>query len=135
METLPAEEKPLTGPQIKAIAHLAAGNTIEAAAKEAKVSAVTLHTWLKKEPFLSEYKSATRAVIEHASSQLKAATGKAVNTLCEVAEDSTAPASSRVSAARAIMELAYRSVELDEQAQRIEALEAAMEAQGGNGRK
>jgi hypothetical protein len=123
MKSQGAAENVLTGQQSKVLALLAGGSTIEAAASESKVNPSTVHAWLKKEPFAGEYKAATRIVIEHATTQLKAATGEAVSTLRAVAGDDDAPASSRVSAAKTILELAYRAVELDDLAERIQALE------------
>jgi hypothetical protein len=124
MKSQDTPEKVLTGGQSKVLALLAGGATIEAAASASKVNPATVHAWLKKEPFVGAYKAATSAVIEHATNQLKSATGEAVSTLRAVASDIEAPASSRVSAARTILELAYRAVEIDELAARIEALEA-----------
>ncbi len=53
---------------------------------------------------------------------------KAAKVLIEVAEDTNAPASARVSAARTIIEQALRGVELRDLMERIDALEAL---QGG----
>jgi hypothetical protein len=123
MKSQDTPEKVLTGQQCKAIALLAGGASIEFAAIEVKVNASTIHAWLKKESFIVEYKAATSLVIEHATSQLKSATGEAVSVLRSVANDGEAPASSRVSAARTILEMAYRAREMDDVIARIEALE------------
>jgi hypothetical protein len=123
MKTQGTPEKVLTGQQCKALALLAGGDSIEAAASAAKVNPATVHAWLKKESFVVEYRAATSLVIAHATSQLKSATGEAVSTLRAVCRDDVAPASARVSAARTILELAYRAVEIDDVIARIEKLE------------
>jgi len=123
MKSQDAPAKVLTGQQCKAIAFLAGGATIEAAAIEVKVNPATIHAWLRKDLFVAEYKAATSLAIEHATNQLKSATGLAVSTLRDVASDINTPASSRVSAARTILELAYRAVEISDIAARLDALE------------
>lgn len=126
-ETQDAETFALTGKQARVLASLVGGATIEAAAKACRVNPATVHEWFKKDDFREAYREALGDVISHASGQLKAACGVAVATLREVASDAAAPAGSRVSAARAIIELSQKAVELEDLAARIEALEA-MEA-------
>jgi DNA-binding MurR/RpiR family transcriptional regulator len=109
----------------KAIAALLVQPSIEGAAKSAGISEATLLRWLKDEAFKTSYRDARREVVSQAVTQLQSACGKAVKTLCDIAEDKDAPASSRVSAARAILDTSIKAVELEDLAQRIEALEAA----------
>ncbi len=123
MKSQDTPEKVLTGQQSKVLGLLAGGSTIEAAALETKINPSTIHAWLRKEPFVGEYKAATSLVIEFATNQLKSACGEAVSTLRAVCGDSEAPASSRVSAARTILDLAYRAVEISDIAARLDALE------------
>jgi hypothetical protein len=118
----------LSGKQSKVLALLVSGATIEAAAKAGAINPATIHQWLKRPQFVESYKAARRDVVTQATASLQAACGEAVSTLRAVASDIDAPASSRVSAARTILELAYRAVELDDLAGRIEALENAQES-------
>ncbi len=113
----------LSGKQARVLAALVSGETIEGAAKANATNPSTVHAWLKNADFQGAYKDALSDVVGHTSAQLKAACGVAVGTLREVATDSAAPASARVSASRAIIELTARTVELDDLAARIEALE------------
>ncbi len=122
-ETQDAGKSALTGKQARVLAALVSGETIEGAAKANATNPSTVHAWLKCADFQDAYKDALSDVVGHTSAQLKAACGVAVCTLREVATDVTAPASSRVSASRAIIELTARTVELDELAARIAALE------------
>ena len=48
---------------------------------------------------------------------------QAVRTLVDVMEDEDSPASSRVAAARAVLELTYRGLELEDLASRVDYLE------------
>lgn len=123
-ETQPAEPLALTGKQSGVLALLVAGSSIDAAAKAQSVNPSTVFEWLKKDDFKAAYRAAVSEAVNHASGQLKAACSDAVNTLRDVANDSEAPAAPRVSAARAIIELSMKAIELDELAARIEALES-----------
>lgn len=120
----------LTAKQEKAVIALLTASTIEAAAKCANVSESTLLRWLKETNFSDAYRAARREVVTQSLAQIQQATGEAVETLLSVAKDTTAPASSRVSAARAILDTAVRGVELDDLAARVEALESRLLALG-----
>jgi hypothetical protein len=65
-------------------------------------------------------------VVQQAITQVQRATGEAVETLRSVMQDAEAPASARVSAAKAILETAIKAVEVED----IEARLTALEAQG-----
>jgi len=111
-----------------AITALLACPTIEAAAERAGIAPVTLRRWLAEDEFRRRYRAARRQVVEHAVSSLQQATGPAVETLVEVAGNIAAPSAARVSAAKTILELAIKGIELVDLAERIEALEQAAEA-------
>jgi hypothetical protein len=128
-ETERAQVLELTGRQGGVLALLVGGSTIEGAAKAQNVRPATVHEWLKKPEFRGAYNDALSDVISHSSAMLKASCAVAVTTLRAIAADESAPSAPRVSAARTILELAYRAVEVDELATRIEALEAAQAAQ------
>lgn len=117
----------MTAKQEKLLAALLASPTIQSAAKIAGVSEATALRYLKESEFSEAYRAARAAVVSHAVSQLQGACGDAVATLREVASDRQVPASSRVSAARAILDTSLKSIELDDLAARIERLEAAMD--------
>ena len=113
----------LTGKQSKALCLLVAGHSIEKAAEGAGVNAATVHRWLKEPRFIEEYREARRIVVGQATATLQAATRGAVATLVSVAADKAAPPSSRIAAAKTILELSLKSVEIDDLAARIENLE------------
>ena len=122
-ETQGSEPLELTGKQANVLALLVTGVSIESAARKEKTNPSTVHAWMKKPEFRDRYNDALNDVIAHSSSQLKAACAVAVTVLREVAEDGATTSASRVSAARSILELAYRAREQDEVIARIEALE------------
>ena len=109
------------------IAALLTCDSITAAAADCGVAEATVHRWLKDVVFQTAYREARRAVVQHAIAQVQRATGDAVETLRSVMQDREAPASARVSAAKAVLETAVKAVELEDLEARIAALEAASE--------
>lgn len=116
----------MTAKNEKLLASLLTAPTIQAAAKGAGISEATALRYLKEAEFQSAYREARREVVSHAVTQLQSACGEAVATLREVAGDGDAPAGSRVSAARVILETSLRAVEIDDLSARVEVLEALL---------
>ena len=108
-----------------AIVALIAQPTITSAASVAGVADVTLWRWLQRPDFVRAYRDARRQVVEQALGEVQAATSDAVRTLREVMTDAAAPPSSRVAAARAVLDTALRAVELMDLETRVADLEAA----------
>ena len=119
----------LTRKQEAAISNLLAQPTIRAAANATGVGEVTLHRWLADPGFKTSYLEARREGVSHTIALLQRTSGAAVAALHAVMSDPEQPASARVSAARAVLELAIKGVELEDLAARLEALEA--KANGG----
>jgi hypothetical protein len=120
-----APDAKLHGKQVAAIPALLAQRTIAAAAHQVGVGERTLLRWLQEDStFQTAYREARRAVVQQAITQVQRATGEAVETLRSVMQDAEAPASAKVSAAKAILETAVKGVELEDLAARIAALEA-----------
>ena len=119
----PPGEK-LSRKQATFLSALLTAPTLAKAAHQAGIGDVTAWRWMKDDGFQDAYRVARRQVVQHAITRLQQATGKAVETLCMVMRDAEAPASARVSAARAILETAIKAVELEDLEARIIALEA-----------
>ena len=120
-----AHGEKLSRKQEVAIAALLTCSAITDAAHQCGIGAVTLHRWLKDATFQTAYREARRAVVQQAIVQVQHATGTAVQTLLAVMQDANAPASAKVSAAKAILETAVKAVELEDLEARIVALEVA----------
>jgi hypothetical protein len=125
----------LDASQEKALAALLSCETVAAAAKKARLSEATLFRYLKNETFKAAYRRARAEVVEHAIVQLQRDCATASKTLREVCEDVKAPASARVSAAKAIFEGAVKAVELQDLAARLEELERIQEEAGDVSKK
>jgi hypothetical protein len=97
--------------------------TLADAAHTAGIGEVTAWRWLKDPAFQTAYREARRAVVQQAITQVQRATGEAVETLRSVMQDTTAPASAKVSAAKTILETAIKAVELEDLEARLAILE------------
>ena len=125
-----ATEEKLTPKQERALVALLDCGEIKGAAKVAGVGEVTLWRWLQLPAFQSRYRAARRQLVETAIAQLQSDCTIAVRVLREVAEDKEAPASSRVAAAKTIIEQSISAIELTDLQERLERLEQVLESQG-----
>ena len=116
--------------QDRAISALLQAETIREAAKEAGLAEATLHRYLKDEGFREAYREAKREIVNHAICFLQRSTGKAVKALVGIIEDMGAPATARVTAAKTILEMALKGVELEDLEKRIAQLEKAVNQRG-----
>ena len=125
-----------TAKQERALVALLDCGETKRAAEVAGVAEVTLWRWLQTEDFRTRYRAARRDLVETAIAQLQSDCTVAARVLREVAEDKTAPASSRVAAAKAIIETSVEGVELMELQERIERLEELSASQDkGKGKR
>ncbi len=111
----------LSRKQEQAIAALLALPTIPEAATKAGVNERTLWRWLQLPGFQSAYRAARRQVVESAIGTLQQATSEAVDALRRNLT-SGAP-SVEVQAAKAILDLSTKAIELMDLSERVEALE------------
>jgi hypothetical protein len=123
-------EAKLSGKKARALSCLLSARGFCEAAKTAGVSEPTLWRWMKEEPFRLAYAEARRQVVEVALAHLQAVCGKAVSTLEDILDDGEASASSKVSAARVILETSVKIIELQDLEGRIEALEKRLDQRG-----
>jgi transposase len=107
----------------KAIAALLTTDTVEQAANVAGIAESTLYRWLKEPVFLEQYRKARKAAVDQAISTLQERANKAAKALIDIAEDQEMPPSTRVAAAREILQTSIKGVERDDFERRLEALE------------
>lgn len=116
----------ITSKQEKAIIALLSEPTMADAANAAGISEVTLWRWLQDDSFRALYLQARRAAVQRAIARMQSATSEAVETLRAVMKDESAKGSERVSAAKAIIDFAYKGIDLEDFAARLSAIEAAV---------
>ena len=107
----------------KIIVALLTQPTVKEAASSVNVSERTIYRMLKEDGFQEEYRSAKREVVGQAIARLQQISSEAADALREVYMDKGNPASSRVSAAKCVLEMSLRALELEQLEERIEALE------------
>lgn len=116
----------LTRKQDIAIASLLQAPNLAEAAKMTKISESTLWRWMKLDHFNKAYLQAKRESVRQAIAQIQQTCGDAIKTLREVMANSDAPASSRVAAARVVLEMAIKAVEFEDLEGRVAELEQIM---------
>ncbi|MBP2639693.1 MAG: phage protein [Firmicutes bacterium] len=112
--------------EVAIVALLMAPNIAEAA-KQTGISESTLWRWLQNESFQQRYRKVKSAALGQAVAQIHAAASSAALTLKDIACSEENPASSRVSAAKSILELAFKSHETEDLEYRMAELEKIME--------
>ena len=117
------ENDSLSRKQEKAIGALLSEPTILMAAEKLGMAEITLHRWLKEKRFVTAYRAACKRIVEGSIGRLQAACGEAVETLSTIMADPLVLASSRVSAARTVLDTALKAVELHDLEERIRQLE------------
>ncbi len=125
----------LTPKQERALVALLDCGEIKKAAEIAEVGEVTLWRWLQAPDFQTRYRAARRQLVETAIAQLQSDCTTAARVLREVAEDRQAPASSRVAAARAIIEQSVSAVQLTDLQERLEEVERLLQEQEAKRRR
>ena len=106
-----------------ALMSLLAGNTRAEAAEIAGVTETSIYNWLAEPGFAIALKKAREAVFADALDGLKAASLIALETLCQIAKNSSASPSARVAASTAILSNCFRAVETIEIQSRLEKLQ------------
>lgn len=121
-------DKSLTAKQQQLVTALLTARTVAEAAKEADISEATAYRWLALPHVHQSLMMARRRVLDSAVMGAQAASRVAVKTLLECMGKDNPPAV-RVRAAMSVLEVAFRGVELDDLAGRIEQLEQTLETQ------
>lgn len=118
------QEQQLTAKQEKAIPALLSEVTFAAAAAKLGITERTLYTWLNEPAFKEAYRVACRASVQQVIAQLQNASNNALSVLLEIMNDKKEKASIRLTAAKTLLENGIKAFELEDLAQRVEALES-----------
>lgn len=111
-----------------ALAALLSCGTIGEAAKKAGIGEATLKRWLQDPEFQARYREARQQVMQQALAALQQASTAAVATLAR--NLTCGKETVEVAAAKALLEQAVKSAELDDVMARIGELEQAIAAKG-----
>jgi hypothetical protein len=106
---------------------LACGATVEAAARSAGISESTVYRRLRQPAFSQRLQEVRADMVQRTSAMLTASGMEAVKTLLALQQAST-PASMRLGAARAILEIGLKVREVADLERRLSALEQQLSA-------
>ena len=109
--------------QEAAIAALMSHRTVEEAAQAIGVSPSTLRRWMEIAEFKEAYWKSRRYAVSQAFARIQQNSGAAGTVLLKLMADGTTKASTRVQAARCILEFASQSLETEDLLLRIGRLE------------
>lgn len=123
IELEPDEIDGLPENQRKALAALLTSRTHKEAAEKCGLSESTIWRYLRDPPFAEHYRAARRVVVDQAVYTLQAEASDAAAVLRDVSQDKQAPPAARVAAARVIVGLAFKGLELGDLQERIVSLE------------
>jgi hypothetical protein len=112
-----------TRKQEKAIAALLTTDSVSQAANVAGVGERTLYRWLQEPVFLEQYRKARKTALDQAISTLQERSNAAARALVDIVEDQEMPPSTRVAAAREIIQASIKGVERDAFEAKLEWLE------------
>ena len=122
-ELEPDEIDGLPESQRRALAALLTSRTHKEAAEKCGLSESTICRYLRDPAFAEHYRAARRVVVDQAVHTLQAEASDAAAVLRDVAQDKQAPPAARVAAARVIIGLAFKGLELGDLQERIVSLE------------
>ena len=98
--------------------------TVREAAANVGIPETTAYNWLREPEFADEYKQRKRQLVAEASDFMQSKISAATRVIDELMTDTETPPQTRLSAAKTIIETAYKIFEQEEIIERIEALEA-----------
>ena len=94
--------------------------SIEKACDLAGINKTTGYKYLKDKKFLTEYRKIRREAMQQVTARLQKTSEEAVIVLRDVMHDKEASPSARVQSAKNVLEIAYRSIELDDTQEELE---------------
>ena len=113
-----------TSNQEKIIAALLETGNQRDAAQKAGVSVRTVQRYLTQADFITRYNEEKRKILDAANVQIQGALAPSIKALRSIVENKKAPLSTKVMAARAILEYSIRLAEYSELEARIRILES-----------
>ena len=106
-----------------AILALVESPTIRQAAEKSSIGESTIYRWLKDSDFKHALHGEQQRLLEHTLLRVQNVGGDAVTALAKIINDDETPASARVSAAKAVLDMSIKAFEMSEILRRIEDLE------------
>lgn len=124
----------LTQRQERALVALISQPTIAKAAEAAEVGERTIHEWIRQDRFGTEYRKRRREAFTQTIALAQRFAPLAMQTLAKALVDDEAPYACKVAAATTILRFGRESLELDDLAERIKAIETRVAGERGPAR-
>lgn len=86
--------------------------------------------WFQDDVFQTAYRQARSEVVRHAIALAQSACSEAVEVLRGIMSSNDSPATTRVSAAKAILDISIKAVEIDDLLARVERIEEKIQNTG-----
>ncbi|MCW6667097.1 replication protein [Aerococcaceae bacterium NML190938] len=113
----------LTPKQEKFLLALLDTPTLKKASQQANISENTGRKWLQSELFSSEYKRMRRELMKQTTARMQYLALRATEELEKILDDSEASVFAKIQASQMILTKAYKGMELEDFADRLEQLE------------
>jgi hypothetical protein len=113
--------------QEKAIMALLIEPNLKQAAETIGIGETTLWRWMQDAEFEKAFRDARRRALSQTISRLQQSTTQAVDTLTAIMVNDENPASSRVTAAKTVLEMAFKAYEVEDLAVKVEEMEEYIE--------
>jgi len=120
--------------QLRAIVALLEEPTLKKAAATAGVNPSTLWRWLKTTDFRHAYMLARWKAVQQGIARCQRFTAEATSVLNQIMRDESVSASTRISAAKSIVQNALRGVELEDHDERLAQIQRDIETLKADGR-
>lgn len=117
----------LTPKQHRFLTAMLEEQSIDAAAKTARITRATAYKYLDDDEFRKELQAARRTIIDGISNRLRKLGTKAIETLKDNLTDAEATPATKNSTAKIILEFIYRSHELENVTERLDEMERLLE--------
>lgn len=117
----------LTPKQHRFLTAMLEEQSIDAAAKTARITRATAYKYLDDDEFRKELQAARRTIIDGISNRLRKLGTKAIETLNDNLTDAEATPATKNSTAKIILEFIYRSHELENVTERLDEMERLLE--------
>lgn len=117
----------LTPKQHRFLTAMLEEQSIDAAAKTARITRATAYKYLDDDEFRKELQAARRTIIDGISNNLRKLGTKAIETLKDNLTDAEATPATKNSTAKIILEFIYRSHELENVTERLDEMERLLE--------
>lgn len=113
--------------QDKFLKALLEAGSIDEACRAANINRTTGYKYLKDPIFMEEYRAIRREAMQQVTARLQKKSEEAVEVLAEIMLDGDAPTGSRVQSAKNVLDVAYRSLELDDIQLQIDDIKTSLE--------